>query len=138
MIQLPKEFIKKYRAAAKKYKLGGAKIPPETEDDAREITRYLLVNGHILITPENLAMGPKHEFYLDVDGCPDFLKEQCDQIMTHEDVEWTQEDDPEEDNVRDEKTPEVIGVWIQEGKVNSVKVRTRYTADITKEEFASV
>ena len=98
-------------------------------DNLQEIVRYLLVNGHIHLTEENLALIGDREFFLGADRLPEEMDLAGGTVKIHEKLlktaklvdnqDWTLHDDHETEHIREVST-ELEGVWIKDGRVRSL------------------
>jgi len=91
-------------------------------DSLHEVVRYLLVNGHINFTEENLALMGDREFFLGADKVPKEFHEKLIELAKGTDrKDWTIDDDFE----REEKKlldTELEGIRIKAGRVAGVKI----------------
>ena len=61
---IPEKFIRLYRKKARQFKFSVSSVDVKTEEGQRKIMCYLLVNGFIPATEENLALGPVEETFI--------------------------------------------------------------------------
>jgi len=93
------------------------------------IVRYLLVNGHIEATPENLALMGDTEFYLDAEHMPEQLKKQALEHYENfpENADFDEELEIEEIEIHGHK---LEGAWICNGNMTGFKVCVTRTVKV--------
>lgn len=93
-------------------------------DGAREIIRYLIVNGLIPVTDEHLEIMGDYEFFIDADKLPEKFINQANKAIKTEDGEYHEETELDVLKVFNET---VEGAWIKNGKITSFKtIRKRH------------
>ena len=82
-----------------------------------EARRYLIVNGLIPVTPENVKGIP--EFYVDAGCLPKEIVEELEQYGREHEDEADYSEDAEEDTVETQQF-RLKGAWIEEGQIKSL------------------
>ncbi len=115
-----------------------------TPDPVRNIVRYLLTNGHINITDQHLILMGNEGFHLGADRIPKDYRRRHDleSMNIHEKLlkaakevdqrHWSPGDFNIVEHVKDVST-ELEGVWIKNGKVNSVTIGVTRVVEVYEE-----
>lgn len=127
-------YMETYLAASRKHGF--------SPTDARGIIRYLLVNGLIDITDQHLILMGNEAFHLGADRIPCAVMRDLETVNIHEKLlkaaqvidqkDWQPGDFNIVEHVKDIST-ELEGVWIKNGKVNSVKLGVTRVVEIYEE-----
>lgn len=131
---IPEKFIRLYRQKARKYKFSDSvsRKDAKTEKGQREIMGYLLVNGFISATEENLALGPQEETFIAAEHLPEHLKKTVLELVSRVPAD-SQLDDQyvnEKDGAETHETLE--GAYINsEGRLFGVRKHREYEATVT-------
>jgi len=109
------------------------KFKPEdvgTVEGQREAMRYLLVNGLIPATPENLKTVGDKEFYMEASLLPkETVKKIYDDTMSKED-KWEFDEEYEDEELRVIST-DIEGIWIKDGKPTGAKIQRKREVRVT-------
>jgi hypothetical protein len=137
---IPEKFIRLYRKKVRQFKFSGvSRKEATTEKGQREIMSYLLVNGFIPATKENIALGPKKETYIDAKHLPEDMRKKALDLVNQARKKSTVEEETDlEDHTIDEDSnaspsPESLqGIWISsDGTLFGVKTERSYKATVT-------
>ena len=137
---IPEKFIRLYRQKVRKYKFSGSvsRKDAKTEKGQHEIMRYLLVNGFIPATEENIALGPNDQTYIDARHLPEELRKTALKLVNRARVtsDLDEEMDVEDQSIEEEaeaKSQETLqGIYVNsEGTLFGVKTERSYKATVT-------
>ncbi len=138
---ISEKFIRLYRQKVRKYKFSGSvsRKAAKTEKGRQEIMRYLLVNGFIPATQENIALGPKDQTYIDAKHLPEDVRKKALDLVngaretSNADEETDLEDQTIEEETNTTPSPELLqGIWIRnDGTLLGAKTERSYKATVT-------
>lgn len=101
-----------------------------TAEGQREAMRYLLVNGFIPATPENLKTVGDKELYIEAGLLPkDMVKKVYDDTVSKED-KWEFEEEYEDEELKVIST-NIEGIWIKDGKPTGAKMQRKREIRVT-------
>jgi len=117
-----------YLQKAKKYRFKPEDVG--TAEGQREAMRYLLVNGFIPATPENLKTVGDKEFYMEASLLPkDMVKDTYDDAVSKED-KWEFDEEYEDEELKVIST-DIEGIWVKDGKPTGAKIRRKREIRVT-------
>jgi len=122
------EYAALYLAKANEFNFKPADLT--TEEGQTDAIRYLLTNGLIPITPENLKLAGE-AIYIDGEKLPTFLVES---LKASANARWDDSwdcDEEFEDEEHEAKEPEVVGAWFTDGQPSSVKIAQQRKITVT-------
>lgn len=118
MGKLPQEYLELYLAKAAKFRFEPENIT--TEAGQEQAARYLLTNGFIPLTKDNVALI-NEEFYIDAKLLPKALEAFVLNRAKAEQREWEADEEDEEEELKILREY-IYGVWVKEGKITGAKV----------------
>lgn len=135
---MKKEYIELYLEKCKEHKIKpGDTDNPETQ---KSIARYLMVNGWIPFTPENIALTGDLSWHISVAHLPKELRASIGLIIAADRESWEYQDEQRLDSpIAVYEAIEMKGVWLRAGKIvtalftqvtKRVNTETEYTAEL--------